>query len=563
MILTDALTIPENTLIETEVCIVGAGAAGITIAREFINQPYQVCLLESGGLNYEENTQSLAAGENVGVPYFPIKETRARQLGGSTNLWGGWSRPLDEIDFVYRSWMPYSGWPFAKAELDPYYQRAQNFCGLGAFKYDFSDWEEALNEIQRQQLPFTGEDILTCLWQIIPPSHLRFGQVYKSELEQAKNINTIIHANVLKIETNDTAQTVQRLRVATIDGKQFWVQAKVFILAVGGIENPRLLLNSNEVQSNGLGNQYDLVGRFFMEHPYLVSGKVVLSDAAPLYTQKNLQVNEVFVGTALGISAAAQEREQTLNFATRLLPIPEDWVDAINRLKSKVQHLVGAEPAQSVYHKSFPSLHEGRRDYGEAPVSEDVLKVATNLHHVAARVYAKLFSKKFYSRQSNYCSMHLIGEQAPNPDSRIMLSSERDRLGLHQVKLDWRLSPIDKYTIVRSQELIAEAFERSGAGKYQIELKDDDATWRSVIGSYHHIGTTRMSSNPREGVVNEQCQVYGINNLYVTGSSVFPTSGLSNPTLTIIALAIRLADHIKAQLDTSKLTKVLETTSTK
>lgn len=563
MTLTDALTIPENTLIETDVCIIGAGAAGITIAREFVNQPHQVCLLESGGLNYEENTQSLAQGENVGVPYFPIKETRARQLGGSTNLWGGWSRPLDEIDFAHRSWMPYSGWPFAKAELDPYYQRAQNFCGLGPFEYDFSDWEEALNQIQRQQFSFAGEDILTYLWQIIPPSHLRFGQAYKADLAQAQNINAIIHANVLNIETNDTAKTVKRLRVATLDGKQFWVQAKVFILAVGGIENPRLLLNSREVQSNGLGNQNDLVGRFFMEHPYLVSGKVLLSNSAPLYTQKNLQIDEVFMGTALGISAAAQEREQTLNFATRLLPIPEEWVDAINRLKCKVQHLIGSEPAQSVYHKSFPSLHEGRRDYGEAPIGEDVLKVATNLDRVGARVYAKLFSKKFYSRQSNFCSMHLIGEQAPNPDSRITLGSERDRFGLNQVKLDWRLSSIDKYTIVRSQELIAEAFERSGAGKYQIELTDDDTTWQSVIGSYHHIGTTRMSSNPQQGVVNEQCQVHGINNLYVTGSSVFPTSGLSNPTLTIIALAIRLADHIKVQIDTSKLAKVLETTSTK
>ena len=122
---------------------------------------------------------------------------------------------------------------------------------------------------------------------------------------------------------------------------------------------------------------------------------------------------------------------------------------------------------------------------------------------------------------------------------------------MNRVQLDWRLSPIDKYTIARSQQLIAAEFERSGLGKIHIELTDDEATWRSVAGSYHHIGTTRMSSNPKEGVVNEHCQVHGIHNLYVAGSSVFPTSGLSNPTLTIVALAIRLADRLKDRMNNS------------
>lgn len=162
------------------------------------------------------------------------------------------------------------------------------------------------------------------------------------------------------------------------------------------------------------------------------------------------------------------------------------------------------------------------------------------------------------------CNTHLIGEQAPNPDSRITLSRERDSLGLNRVQLDWRLSPIDKYTIERSQQIIAEEFARSGLGQLQSELTEDDTSWQSVRGSYHHIGTTRMSINPKQGVVNEQCQVHGVSNLYVAGSSVFPTSGLSNPTLTIIALAVRLADHIKEHMDSSAgVTKGLEVTSTK
>lgn len=548
----DAHTIAADETISTEICIIGGGAAGITLAREFINQPYQVCLLESGGLDFDEVTQSLYSGENVGAPYFPIKESRARYLGGSTNLWGGWSRPLDDIDFEDRPWMPYSGWSITKTELVPYYERAQKACNLGACEYDYEYWKETLTQHQRPQLPFLGDQLIPYIWQIIPPTHLRFRKAYGAEIEQAKNIDTYLHANVVEIETNDTAQAATRLRVASLDGKMFWVSAKVFILAVGGIENPRLLLASNKVQSDGLGNQHDLVGRFFMEHPYLISGKVRLSSPAALYTQANFRVGETFMGTALGLSKAVQEREQILNFSARILPVQEEWVEAFNSLR------FGERQAKE--HKAFPTIHEGRKYKREASVVKNLGKVIANLDRVAAKAYTKLVNSK--SGECNFCDTHLISEQAPNPDSRVTLSAERDRLGLQRVQLDWRLSPIDKYTIARSQQIIAEEFERSGLGRLQIELTDDDTSWQAVAGSYHHIGTTRMSTNPKLGVVDEHCQVHGINNLYVAGSSVFPTSGLSNPTLTIVALAIRLADHLKVRMGfPAGITKALEATS--
>ena len=539
--LVDALELPADTLVETDICIIGAGAAGITLARELRDRPEQVCLLESGGLDYEEQTQSLYAGENIGLPYFPLKESRARYLGGSTNLWGGWSRPMDEIDFEPRSWMPYSGWCFSKAELDPYYERAQTACHLGPFAYDLDYWQEAL--AQQCQVPTTTKQLATYLWQIIPSTHLRFGEAYRAEIEQASNITTYLHANVLEIETNDSAQAVTRLRVTSSDGKQFWVTAKVFVLAAGGIENPRLLLASNRVQSGGVGNQYDLVGRFFMEHPYLIAGKAQLSNLADLYTRINFPVGETFLATGLGLSKEVQEREQILNFGLRLLAIDE-WLAAYKRLRSRTQ--------QTVRHKAFPSILETRQLKSETSAIADAIAVISHLDRFADKVTKKLFKQSIATRQFNFCDTHLIGEQAPNPDSRITLSRDRDRLGMNRVQLDWRLSPIDKYTIKRSQQLIAEEFERSGLGKIQIELGDDEATWRSVTGSYHHIGTTRMSCNPREGVVNEHCQVHGIHNLYIAGSSVFPTSGLSNPTLTIVALAIRLADRLKERVDSSK-----------
>ena len=272
-LLIDARTLPEHTIIEAEVCIVGAGAAGITVAREFIGQPFQVCLLESGGLEFEKDTQDLYAGENIGHPYFQLDRTRLRFLGGTTNHWGGFCRPLDQIDFETREWIPHSGWPFDKTHLVPFYERAQYICQLGPFSYDVKDWETE----NTPRIPFVGDRVVTQLFQFSsPPTH--FGKVYRVEIDRATNVRTFLYANVVDIETTNNATTVTRARVACLQGNRFWVSAKLFILAAGGIENPRLLLLSNKVQRAGLGNENDLVGRFFMEHPEFASGSWLLSD---------------------------------------------------------------------------------------------------------------------------------------------------------------------------------------------------------------------------------------------------------------------------------------------
>ncbi|MUL38110.1 FAD-dependent oxidoreductase [Gloeocapsopsis dulcis] len=538
----DALSIPENTIIEKDICIVGGGAAGITIARELRNQPYEVCILESGGFDFEQATQSLYDGANAGISYFPLGEARARYLGGSTNLWGGWSRPFDEVDFEKRSWVPYSGWPVTRSELLPYYHRAQQACHLGPYAYDVSSWEETLKQLQCDRLPLNEAQVETCIWQVIPPTHLRFGEAYRTELEQAKNVSTYLHANVLEIETNDTAQAVTRLQVASLDGKKFWVKAKVFILAVGGIENPRLLLLANKVQRCGLGNQHDLVGRFFMEHPLLKSGKVQFSQPAGLYTQKVIQAGELYMGAGFNLPQAVQEREQLLNFSTRLLPVRDEGLEAFQRLRHRIP--------QTKTPEAFPKIVQGHRYRNNTSIVNDLGKVVTHLDSVVAKIYTKLLKSNAVQQPQGYNTL-MIGEQAPNPDSRVTLSPERDKLGLNRVKLDWRLNSLDKYTMLRSQQLVAQELERSGVGQLQIELTNDDASWQSLTSSYHHMGTTRMSSSPKQGVVDENCRIHGMGNLYVAGSSVFPTGGHSNPTLTIVALSIRLADRVKAQMSSA------------
>jgi len=515
----DARNLPENKIIMTDVCIIGAGAAGITLALEFIDQPFQVCLIESGGLQFDKKTQSLSEGENIGVPYWPLDESRLRYFGGSTNHWGGWCWPLDEIDFETRDWVTHSGWPFRKSHIESFYERARIICKLGPFDYDVENWES-------EKVPRLGLILDRVITKIIQIRPISFGQMYRDNIARAKNISVYLHANVLEIETNDAAKNVIRLRIACLEGKKFWVDAKVFILATGGIENARLLLLSRKVQTAGLGNQNDLVGRFFMEHPHLFSGIFMPSDPnfpTELYTGFGKVNDTIFLG-ALTLSEDTQRRESLTNFSATLGRSDQypDW---------------------------FQSLRILRREISQGELPDDFLRhlknVITEIDQVWLTAHKRLLQGEWYPLKYYY--IYNRTEQVPNPDSRVTLSSQRDSLGQNRVRLDWRLSKFDKSSIRRASEIIGIELGRAGLGRLKISLDEDDTSWPpSLTGGGHHMGTTRMHIDPKKGVVNENCQVHGISNLFVAGSSVFPTSGHANPTLTIVALTLRLADHIKA-----------------
>lgn len=537
----DARSLPDNETIETDVCIIGAGIAGITLAREFIGQEFQVCLLESGGLEPDKATQSLYWGENIGHPYYELDTARTRCFGGTSHLWlievgnnrlGARMHPLDEIDFEKRDWIPYSGWPFDKSHLNPYYERAQSICQLGPYTYSVEDWEDPA---RTPRLPFTNGQVETTIFQFGPRAP--FFRDYCEEIKHADNITTYLHANVVEIETAEMAQPVTRLRVACLQGNRFWVSAKLFVLATGGIEVPRLLLLSNKTQSAGLGNQYDLVGRFFMEHPHLWSGIYIpsdpnLFDSTALY--KIRMVNEVPIMGKLVLNEKALRREKLLNYCVSIHPsyLPRKFVpEGIN---------------------SFRVLRSAFR-HGQIPddFSKHLGNVITNVGDVAVAVYKKaardvgsIFNKSNKYKDVFVFKLNHMTEQAPNPNSRITLATERDALGQNRVQLDWQLSPIDIRSIIRGQEIIDKELRQAGLGRLEIEMKDETPP-RNLTGGWHHMGTTRMHIDPKKGVVNENCQVHGISNLFIAGPSVFPTSGYANPVLTTVALAVRLADHVK------------------
>ena len=272
--LVDARTVPGDKTFEADLCIVGAGAAGITIAREFADQGFSVILLESGGFEFEQETQALYRGETTG-PFMPgggtyLSRVRSRYFGGSTNCWEGQCRPLDEIDFEERSWVPHSGWPFPKSHLAPFYERAASVCQITPFGYDVRN---ALSPSRPALTVGNDDTIETKLFHLSPPTH--FGEVYRKELVEAQNIQVFLYANAIDIVANANASAVDLLEVQCLTGNRLWVRAAFYVLATGAIENARLLLFSNKLQKAGLGNQNGLVGRYFLEHANWVAGSGV------------------------------------------------------------------------------------------------------------------------------------------------------------------------------------------------------------------------------------------------------------------------------------------------
>lgn len=526
----DARKIPKNTVVRADVCIVGAGAAGITLAREFKGAPFKVCLLESGGLEYDVETQSLYKGQTAGQPYFPLEAARLRFFGGTTNHWGGACRPLDDIDFESRDWLPHSGWPFDRSHLVPFYERAQSVLQLGPFAYAGKDWETA----ERPQAPFRDGTLTSAVIQQSPPT--RFGQVYREEIQNAPNVDTYLHANVLEIETNESARAATRLRVASLERNDFFVSARMFVVATGGIENARLLLLSNRFNRRGLGNQNGLVGRFFMDHPIAGPGRagILAPSGFPLpFYEENAEVEIVRAG--------ATEKATLWGFIT-----PTEQLLRREKLMHcgiAVRPIVQADPTGVVSARHIKSsLFSGKwpNNFGE-----HIGNVVSDLDDITFHACRKLTGKE----TPTMIEIMYWSEPSPNPDSRVRLSSERDALGQQRVALDWRLTERDKRNMRRILQILATELGAAGLGRLGVspEVWNDD--WRSLLGgSYHHMGTTRMHKDPKQGVADPNCRVHGVSNVYIAGSSLFPTAGHANPTITIVALALRLADHIKQKM---------------
>lgn len=529
----DARGVTSGSTIDAELCIVGAGAAGITLAQEFIGSRVRVCVLESGGLDFAWPAQSLYEGANVGLPYFALDVCQIRYFGGNTNGWGGWCRPLDAIDFRRRPWVGESGWPFDASELAPYYRRAHALCQLASDDYDPVRAAAGVGHPRARLLPFDPAKLEASIYRFSPPT--RFGQVYRERLRQAENVRCFLNANVLAIKTTAELRSVTHLSVGSLSGAHFDVVAKQYVLAAGGIENARLLLLSNDVAAEGLGNGRGLVGRYFMEHPHTKRALIVPRRSIPsaLY---GLRFHRRAVSARLSLPAALQERETLLNYSGNIHPVyfaheSTSWL-AFRKLVLSLSPSRRCDP-----YVRFPP-------YGRKGLSlRQAAEIVRRFDQVTFAALLQLF------QPDRFIAGFVIeskSEQAPNPMSRVTLSLERDAFGLNRVNLDWRTLPIDRRTVIRAEEIVGEELSRLGIGTVAPLAPDEVEGWPANLeGGWHQIGTTRMHEDPRHGVVDPDGKVHGMANLFIAGSSTFPTGGAAPPTLTIVALALRLGAHLR------------------
>ncbi len=510
---TDARTLPDQTSLEADLAIIGGGVAGITLARTLAGSGISVCVVEAGGLEPDPEVQSLYEGENTGIDYSP-SATRLRLFGGSSNHWGGYCRPLDAIDFEQRDWVPFSGWPFAIDELIPYYEPAAEIVEVAPGRFDDRKyWQRVTGE----KLPglATGRMRLQFV-QFSSPT--RFGSRYGDELKAAANTRILLNANVTRISASDDARGVKRLAIRTLNGLTHSVKARYYVLAAGGLENARILLLSNNVIQAGLGNQNDLVGRFFMEHPHMGGfAEMVVADLnrLPKILRERVMAEGRSAKAAFNPTQAFLREHRLLN-ATFMMGVAG---------KYSADQLPEAANANDTARRDM--LMAARRFLTD---NDDAVKPG---HPDEFGVWLGI---------GGSC------EQAPNPDSRVSLSTQHDALDLAKIKLNWRLTEQDRLSFYTHLHSLPLEFGALGIGRLR-EMVADQSDWPQPLGGgSHHMGTTRMSDDPLRGVVDHNCKVHAVDNLYVAGSSVFPTSGASNPTLTLVALTLRLADHLKGRI---------------
>jgi choline dehydrogenase-like flavoprotein len=521
--------------IQADVCLVGAGAAGITIARELAGTGIRVCLVEGGGLEYEvAESQALYAGTSVGIPV-PLQEGRLRFFGGTTNHWSGRCAHLSEIDFQRRPWIPNSGWPFERAELDPYYVRAHEVVGFG------SRWRsdaDTLSLLKAPLPPVNPDWFQPFIWHYAPAMKeaptWRWANAYGALLREAANVRTLLHANFAEFSLSQTHGRVRSVTVRALNGARATITADKFVLCCGGIENARLLLLESERNAGGFGNDHDRVGRYFMQHLRGQAGLVVNPEhLSRVQDQFNVlrDPDGLLIEVGLTLAPEVMEREALLNGSSTL------------------QYQADPESGAGAIQDIWRALQAG---HWPPAMGEKVGLITEDLGEVTRGLEQRLSSHRSLASggiPSKSAVLIVDLEPAPDPESRVMLAQDRDALGLRRVKTDLRHGELERRTATRLASLVSAEFARLSIGRTRFEpwLWDERVPNVDALeGIPHFIGTTRMSDDPREGVVDRDCAVHGMQNLYVAGSSVFPTAGQANPTVTIVALALRLADHLRA-----------------
>ena len=570
----DVTGLKPSQSFSADLVIIGGGPSGITLAREFANSEFSVLLLESGGLEETPEAEALNRVESIGEPssqaqlehrierHGPQAENwtpenqpygvRCRLLGGASKAWAGKSAPFDAMDFAKRDWIPYSGWPIARETMEPYLDRAAAWMNLGPNLYDERFWDAVDYDPPKPE--FDKSLLAPFFWQfarsrIDAVDVMRFGDEFARE--KSDNTHLLLNATATKL-VHGAPGAVSHVEFKGPGGETHNAAGKRIVLAASGIENPRLLLVSD------MGNQNDQVGRYLMDHPSVKIGKVEKKDAN--------RINKRFGFCALNhdgrahlymhgaaLSHEIQEAEQLNNCALFILEdrAPDDPLDALKRLiKFRSKSIAGdlfallKSPGMLIKAIGMKILQSG------ATPSFIKNMIVNTVIFFNPNFVAREFMSGGLPHKLVGLSIEGICEQVPDPDSRIMLSDQTDRFGTPLARVDWKIDQNACRSLARIGQLLRDEFVRTGLPEPEledwiVENRPEDA---NVIDVAHVLGTTRMSVDPAYGVVDTDCRVHGMDNLYIAGGSVLPTSSHVNTTLMLLSVVVRLADHLKTEL---------------
>ncbi len=510
------VTLPQyrpDTRIEADLCVIGAGPAGIAVAREFLDGDLRVLVVESGGVKPRPKDQVLNKGRSVGAAFRGLEEGRVRAFGGTTWAWAGQCVAQEPEAFGPRSWVPGSGWPIGPQHLKAYSRLAADFFGISSQEDADDPWSAA-----GVKPPGVDERHLTVGASLFADP-LSAGRAHLDAFRRSHSVTTLLEATVTRLLLTRSGRSVGEAEVSTLDGDRRRINARAFVLCCGGIENARLLLLSGDLELR-LG----ALGGYFQDHLLARVARLQPLDRPLLHDQfALLRKGGRTRMPRLSLSANQQREHAVLACHAYVGWDPPASGPALRSLLS-------------------PSETLGGRARSLATLAGDVPELVS----AAARYRRGLSS----APRRGPMWLDVRAEQAPDPWSRVTLGRDPDPLGLPEATVDWRLGDQARRTMRAMVDVVGAELRRLDLAVTEpMEWLDDPHSWSShVTDAFHHMGTTRMSEDARTGVVDASCKVHGLANVFVAGSSVFPAAGAANPTLTLVALAIRLADHLKASM---------------